>query len=70
MVSETKFSDALGAALMCRLSDLAREAGQSVDDCLREAVAEYVASREDFALSLARLDDSREERVFLRVVGE
>ena len=70
MVSETKFSETLDAALMRRLCDVATQSGQSLDVCLREAVEEYVSGREEFARHLAMLDDQREERVFLRAVGE
>lgn len=70
MVSDTEFSVTLGACLAERLTALARDTGHSIHDCLREAVAEYVATREDFAQALRLLDEPQEERVFLRVVGE
>lgn len=70
MVNETRFSVTLGESLAERLTALARDTGHSVHDCLQEAIAEYVATREDFAQALSLLDGPQEERVFLRVVGE
>lgn len=69
MVSDMHLSITLDRDLADRLEALAREDGRSLQDCLREAVVEFVAAREDFAQDMARLDNA-EERVFLRVVGE
>lgn len=63
------FELTLGAGLADRLRALAQQTGHDIHDCLMEAVAEYVSTREDFAAALAQLDEG-EERVLLRVVGE
>lgn len=63
------FELTLGTGLAERLRALAARTGHDIEDCLMEAVAEYVTAREDFAAALAHLEDA-EDRVFLRVVGE
>lgn len=65
--SET-ISVTLGAALVDRLEAVAGEAGRTLDDCLLEAVREYVEGREDFARSVAALEEG-EDRGFLRVIS-
>lgn len=58
----------VGTDLADRLESIARDYGHSLDDCLIEALKEYVDSREDFARSVAALEEP-EERVFLRVIS-
>ncbi|WP_404382638.1 hypothetical protein [Caenispirillum salinarum] len=63
------FELTLGSGLAERLRALAARSGHHVEDCLVEAVGEYVATREDFLAAMSHLEEA-EERVFLRVVGE
>lgn len=66
--SET-FEVTLNGGLAKRLRALAERSGHDINDCLVEAITEYVMAREDFAAAMAHLEEA-EERVFLRVVGE
>lgn len=60
----------LEASLVDRLEALAQTSGRSVQDCLEEAVTEFVAVQEDFAATVSRLDaETEDQRPFLRVVA-
>lgn len=52
-----------------RLRALAARTDQTIEDCLAEAIEEYITTREDFAAAMADLDDA-EQRVLLRVANE
>jgi len=69
-MSEKTLEFTIPADLSARLAALAEKDGKTVEDVLRQAVAEHVEYWEDYHRTCDALESGADERVMLQVVNE